>query len=169
MYINSAWIIRTFLADKLVFCSMYLFIYDFKCETMFTQVSGNGFFTIQNFSSTNNLGFKLSRSTEVSRQRALNWQMCLLQVLCLNFVCEFFITVVLFYTCAFLQCMCCKRPSSKNCSMILEQHCKIFRYAILLLDIKADSRKGRVFSTYVALAPWQIGLKKNFHCCHNVN
>lgn len=75
---------------------------------------------------------------------------------------------MLFYTVK-IQHMHRKGPSSKNCSMILEQHCKNFRYAILLLYIKTDSRKCRVFSTYVALALWQIDLKKNFHYCHNSN
>lgn len=82
---------------------------------------------------------------------------------------NFLITLILFILVPFYS-TCAVKVLLPKTSMILEQHCKIFRYAILLLlYIKTDSRKCRVFSTYVALAPWQIDLKKNFPYCHKAN
>lgn len=64
--------------------------------------------------------------------------MCPLQVLCLNFVCEFFITLVLFILVPFYS-ICVVKVHLPKTGLISEQHCKIFKYAVLLLDIKADS------------------------------
>lgn len=81
---------------------------------------------------------------------------------------NFFITLILFMLVPF-HSICSVSSSSKNCSMIFRAALKIFRYDILWLDIKTESRKCRVFFTYASLAPWLIDLKKNFHYCHNVN